>query len=86
MQATENHTRETGEIRADVTYPIETFLQRAGLTKSSLREARRRGLKSYRVGKRTFVHGADFLAFITQVGVVVKGTDAGRSAAVAHAS
>ncbi|MCE9603862.1 MAG: hypothetical protein K8U03_03065 [Planctomycetia bacterium] len=71
MQATEKSSRDTGEIRSDVAYLIDTFLKRAGLTKSSLREARRKGFRSYRIGNRTFVHGADFLAFITQAGTVV---------------
>lgn len=73
MRTIERPERITGEIRADVAYPVDTFLKQAGLTKSALREARRRGLKSYRVGKRTFVHGADFLAFIAQAGTVVGG-------------
>jgi hypothetical protein len=60
-----------GEIRADVCYPLESFKAVSGLNKSSLAAARRRGLRMIREGKRTFVFGRDWLAYLDANGRVV---------------
>lgn len=53
--------RRVGEIRSDVAYPLESFMEIAGLSWAALRAARSRGLKVCKVGKRSWVRGADWL-------------------------
>lgn len=45
-------------------YPLAEFQARTGLSDSAMRAARRRGLPVLRAGKRAFVFGQDFLAFL----------------------
>ncbi|GAB5442076.1 MAG: hypothetical protein Fues2KO_24250 [Fuerstiella sp.] len=59
-----------GPIRDDESYPIQEFQRRSGLGKQALRQARRKGLTSVRVGNRVFIRGRDFNEFLRQHGVV----------------
>lgn len=55
-----------GEIRRDAIYRGDEFIARMGMTASSFRSAKRRGLKTHTVGKRVYVSGADAIAFVTR--------------------
>lgn len=48
-------------------YPLEVFKQRSGLDAWALRQARRNGLRVVTIGRRRFVTGADFVAYIEQI-------------------
>jgi hypothetical protein len=45
-------------------YPLATFRQITGLSDSAMRAARRAGLPVRRVGKRGFILGRDWSAFL----------------------
>jgi hypothetical protein len=51
-------------ILADATYPLPEFQRLSGLGEAALRQARRQGLVVTAIGRRRFVRGADFHAFI----------------------
>jgi hypothetical protein len=53
-----------GVILADATYPLPEFQRLSGLGEAALRQARRQGLVVTAIGRRRFVRGADFHAFI----------------------
>jgi len=57
-------TPNLGVILADATYPLSEFKRLSGLGEAALRQARRRGLVVTAIGRRRFVRGADFHAFI----------------------
>ncbi len=57
-----------GEIRADCAYPLEDFKPRTGMGVAALRTARRNGLIVRRVGRRAFVLGRDFIAYLESAG------------------
>jgi hypothetical protein len=57
-----------GAIFPDALYRLDEACLRAGWGGHALRQARRRGLKIHRCGKRGYVAGADLLAFITKGG------------------
>ena len=54
----------TGRISADQVLTLEAVQQELGLGRHALREARRKGLKVRRIGRRGYVLGADLIAFI----------------------
>lgn len=54
-----------GVIEAASTYPLPLFKRLTGLSDHALRQARRRGLKVRRSGRRRYVCGADFQQFLT---------------------
>jgi len=66
MHRRENHTARPnlGVILADATYPLPEFQRLSGLGEAALRQARRQGLVVTAIGRRRFVRGADFHAFI----------------------
>jgi hypothetical protein len=53
-------------IYADEILPLELFMARTGLRKSSIRRMRRDGFVVRRVGRRSFVKGGDFIAWYDQ--------------------
>jgi hypothetical protein len=55
-----------GVIEDNVTYPLEVFKQRAGLSDWAMRMARRKGLKVRMVGRRGYVRGSDWSNYLTQ--------------------
>jgi hypothetical protein len=52
------------EIRDDESYPLPIFEQVTGQGRKGLRKARENGLKVVRVGKRVYVRGSDWNAFL----------------------
>ncbi len=54
----------TGSVRLDAIYTVEEFKRRLRWSDSTLRAARRRGLRVLRTGKRAFVAGNDFHDFL----------------------
>lgn len=57
-----------GVIEASALYTLDEFMSRTRFSKSAMREARRKGLKVRRIGKRAFVLGRDAIAFIEAAG------------------
>jgi hypothetical protein len=56
-------------IRPDELYPRPLFLQKLAITEATLRSARRRGLRTYRVHGRSYVLGKDWIDYVIgQVG------------------
>ena len=53
-------------IKADEIYPIETFRSRTGLGVWAIRQMRRAGLRTHRVGGRCFILGTDFRNFLSR--------------------
>lgn len=58
-----------GVIKKDALYSRNEIKARMGWTESSFRAARRKGLRTHRVGKRVYVTGVDAIAFVTGTGV-----------------
>lgn len=58
--------REPGVIRADCAYSLEQVKARLGLGTAAIRTARRKGLTVRRVGRKSFILGADILAYIQE--------------------
>lgn len=59
-----NAVERLGPISADQSYPIEIFSKLTGLGTWGLRKARQAGLKVKTVGRRRYVRGADWHAFL----------------------
>jgi len=53
-----------GEIRADAAYPLPIFQDRTGLSRWAIRQARAKGLRTAKVGRRRFVRGNDWIEFL----------------------
>ncbi len=66
-----NNTSKLGEIQPEVMYPLSDFQERSGLGKAAMREARQKGLKVRRVGRRHYVLGKDFIAYVEEHASVV---------------
>jgi hypothetical protein len=64
----EPHHGISGTIFGDALYRADEFKARMGWRDAAFRAACRKGLRTYRVGKRVFVTGADVLAFIQREG------------------
>lgn len=47
-------------------YRLDELMIRAGWGAHALRVAKRRGLKTYKCGKRISILGSDFIAFVTR--------------------
>lgn len=62
-----------GVIEANAAYTLPEFCRRARLAKWGMREARRRGLKVVRVGRVSYVLGADFLSFLASQSAAADG-------------
>lgn len=58
-----------GVIQKDALYSKNEIKGRMGWTEASFRAARRKGLRTHRVGKRVYVTGVDAIAFVTETGV-----------------
>ena len=56
-----------GVIESQHVYTLREFQARSGMGEAALRTARRVGLKAVRFKNRSFVRGADFLAFLDKV-------------------
>lgn len=63
---------ETGSVRSDEMLPLDTVKSRLGLGKAAIRTARANGLLVRRIGRRSFVLGADLLAYTKKRGRVVR--------------
>jgi hypothetical protein len=57
-------TQSPGVIRADESYTQAEFCRRAGLARKAYLSARRQGLKVVEFGKKRFVLGSDWIAFL----------------------
>ncbi len=55
-----------GLIHSLEVYRLDEFQRRAGLGEWAMRQARRAGLKTLRIGARRYVRGADFQEFLDQ--------------------
>jgi len=53
-----------GEIRADAAYCLPDFMRLTHLGWKSIRRARREGLRVTKIGNRSYVRGADWLAHL----------------------
>jgi len=52
-------------VRADEVYTLAEFQQRTRMSRSAIRAARRRGLRVTQCGKRCYVAGSDWIAFLS---------------------
>jgi len=57
-------TAATGVIHSSESYSREEFLRRTGIGAWAFRTARRNGLRTAKVGNRTFVRGADWHEYL----------------------
>ena len=57
-------TASPGEILADAVYTLEEFGKRMRLGTAAVRTARRQGLIVRHVGRRSYVIGRDFIAYL----------------------
>lgn len=55
-----------GVLAADAVYTLYEVKTRLGMSDSGLREARRKGLKIHRLGKRGLVIGKELIDFIAE--------------------
>lgn len=55
-----------GVISPDELYTLDAFKRRVGITESTLRSARRAGLKVSYVHKRAYVYGGDWIEYVRQ--------------------
>lgn len=55
-----------GVIKPDELYTLKTFARRLGIKASTLRSARRAGLKVYYAHKQAYVHGRDWIDYVLQ--------------------
>ena len=53
-----------GVIKPDELYTLKAFARRPGIKASTLRSARRAGLKVYYVHKHAYVHGRDWIDYV----------------------
>ena len=53
-----------GIIRLDELYTFKAFMQRLGIRESTLRSARRAGLRVYYVHKHGYVYGRDWIEYV----------------------
>lgn len=51
-------------VAADCAYTLEQFKEITGLADAAMREARHSGLPVITIGRRGFVRGADFIAYL----------------------
>ena len=59
--------KQSGPIEPLVVYPLAVFKQHVGYGDSTMRSARRAGLKVIRANGRFFVRGFDFVRYLDQV-------------------
>jgi hypothetical protein len=63
-----DHVPPLDEITTQGVYPLEAFRTRTGLSVDALRECRKKGLKIVRLGKRSWVFGEDWIAYLRKHG------------------
>ena len=63
--------REPGVIRGDCAYDLQQVKTRLGLGTAAIRTARRKGLTVRRIGRKSFVMGADILTYLRDVAEIV---------------
>lgn len=63
-------TVELGPIAANACYPLPVFRALTGLSKSAVRQARRNGLLVRKVGRREYVRGSDWDAYLASAETV----------------
>lgn len=56
----------TASIKADEIYPLSVFRKVTGIGRHGMRSMRNRGLVVRYVANKGFVHGADFIEFMSQ--------------------
>jgi hypothetical protein len=56
-----------GIIDTSKIYPLGGFMKTAGMSTWAMREARRRGLRVCKIGRRKFVRGADWDAYLATI-------------------
>lgn len=67
-----------GVIDPALLYQKREFMKRAGLTPASYRAAVRRGLKIIMSGKRAWIRGSDWAAYLDRMAVInTEATDPG---------
>lgn len=54
-------------VRIDEVYTLAEFQQRTRMSRSAIRSARRRGLRVTQCGKRCYVAGSDWVAFLAKL-------------------
>lgn len=59
-----SETASVGVINPDELYTLKTFTQRLGIRASTLRSARRAGLRVYYVHKHAYIHGRDWIEYV----------------------
>ena len=52
------------EIDSSKVYPLPIFMQAVGMSKWAIRQARRAGLRTVKVGNRSYVRGSDWDEFL----------------------
>ena len=57
-------TSQRQPIQADAAYSLEDFERYTGLGCYAIRMMRRRGLRAEKVGRKTFIRGAEFIRFL----------------------
>ena len=57
-----------GAIGANDLYTIDELRRRLGLSSWSVRRARRRGLRTFKIARRRYVLGKDFIAYLEGAG------------------
>lgn len=63
--------QEPGEIRGDCAYDLQQVKNRLGLGTAAIRTARRKGLIVRKVGRKSFILGADILEYLNNHAKVV---------------
>lgn len=54
-------------VRIDEVYTLAEFQQRTRMSRSAIRAARRRGLRVTQCGRRCYVAGSDWVAFLAKL-------------------
>lgn len=62
------HEAGSGVVRPDELYTVEELKRRLGISATTLRMARRNGLRVLYVHKRAYVHGRDWIDYVTSLG------------------
>jgi hypothetical protein len=56
--------KDVGVINPDELYTLKTFTHRLGIRASTLRSARRAGLRVYYVHKHAYIYGRDWIDYV----------------------
>lgn len=66
MERIDEKQDQLGSIRAGEAYPLGVFQRLFGLNQDAMRQARRRGLKTRKIGRRKFIIGDEAIEFLRQ--------------------